>query len=94
MIHSLCGGKLRDNQIFDVAKVRFINNPLSGERPYWYKSSLHGLKEGDKVTAPFGKSEQAYIAVVIKIDKNVNEQNAPMVSAKTPYLIDIVSAQD
>lgn len=91
MIHSLCGGKLRDNQIFDVVKVKFINNPFSSARPYWFKSDIYGLKEGDKVVAPFGSGDQTYIAEVIRVDKNVNEQNTPIPSSKMQYLISIYS---
>lgn len=86
MIHSLAGGKLRDNSIFDIAKVKFINNPFALDRPYWYKSNISFLKEGDKVLAPFGKDEILYEAIVVRIDKNVNEQNAPFPASKMVYL--------
>ncbi|MBE5764218.1 MAG: hypothetical protein E7339_01275 [Clostridiales bacterium] len=82
MIHSLCGGKLRDNQSYDVVKIKFINNPLAGERPYWYKSALPLLKEGDTVLAPFGSGEREYEATVLRIDKNVNEQCLPIPASK------------
>ena len=87
MIHSLCGGKLRDNQIFDIVKVKFLNNPFAGERPYWYKSDIRDLKEGDKVIAPFGAKEEAFIACVIRVDRGVNEQNTPIPASKMQYLI-------
>ena len=86
MIHSLCGGKLRDNQIFDVVKVKFINNPMAGDRPYWYKSAIPLLKVGDIVFAPFGKDEREFEATVLRIDKNVNEQCLPMPSSKMAFV--------
>ena len=87
MIHSLAGGKLRDNQIFDVVKVKFINNPFALDRPYWFKSDLVDLKEGDLVLAPFLNNETLYEAKVIRIDKNVNEQNTPFPASKIKFLI-------
>lgn len=90
MIHSLCGGKLRDNQTFDVVKIKFVNNPLSGDRPYWYKSNLIGLKAGDKVLAPFGKNEQDFIAEVIRVDSAVNEQNCPFNPSKMSFIKEIL----
>lgn len=87
MIHSLAGGKLRDNQIFDVVKVKFINNPLALDRPYWFKSNLVDLKEGDVVFAPFSNDETLYEAKVIRIDKNINEQNTPFPASKMKFLI-------
>lgn len=86
MIHSLCGGKLRDNQIFDVVKVKFINNPMAGDRPYWYKSSIPLLKVGDILLAPFGKDEREFEATVLRIDKNVNEQCSPIPASKMLFV--------
>ena len=86
MIHSLCGGKLRDNQIFDVVKVKFISNPMAGERPYWYKSNIPLLKVGDIVLAPFGKDERVYEAEVLRIDKCVNEQCLPIPASKMSFI--------
>ena len=87
MIHSLCGGKLRDNQSLDIVKVKFINNPLALDRPYWYKSEIVGLKAGDKVIAPFGKSEEGFVAEVLRVDRGVNEQNCPFNTSKMQYII-------
>ena len=91
MIHSLCGGKLRDNAVFDVVKIKFTDNPLSGDRPYWYKSDIVGLKVGDNVLAPFGKNEQNYKAEVIRIDRAVNEQNCPFNPSKMLYISELIN---
>ena len=78
MIHSMCGGGLKDNRILSFAKVKFINNPLSEDRPYWYINNIKGLKAGDEVEAPFGKSGTKFKAVVLRVDYNVSEQTAPI----------------
>lgn len=78
MIHSMCGGGLKDNRILSFAKVRFLNNPLAEARPYWYINNIKGLKAGDEVNAPFGKSGMKFKATVLRVDDNVSEQTAPL----------------
>lgn len=82
MIHSMCGGALKDNKILSVVKVRFLNNPLSGERPYWYLNAITDLKQGEIVLAPFGKTQTLFKAEVIRVDNGVNEQSFPMPISK------------
>lgn len=82
MIHSLCGGGLKDNQILTVVKVKFTNNPLAQNRPYWYLTTIIGLSEGEEVLAPFGRDGQTFRAVVLRVDQAVNEQVLPMPLSK------------
>ena len=81
MIHSMCGGELKDNEVISFVKIEFIDNPLAEKRPYWYKSAVPGLTTGDKVLAPFGKNDLEYAAVVIRVDR-VSEQTPPMPVAR------------
>lgn len=77
MIHSMCGGGLKDNEILSFAKVTFDNNPLAENRPYWYKNSVRGLKAGDKVLAPFGRDGKDFVATVVRVDI-ASEQTPPL----------------
>jgi len=77
MIHSMCGGGLKDNEVLSFAKVVFDDNPVAGSRPYWYKSAVRGLKSGEKVLAPFGRDNAVYVATVIRVDE-ASEQTPPM----------------
>ncbi len=82
MIHQMCGGALKDNKILSVVKVKFINNPLCLDRPYWYLNEIVGLKQGELVLAPFGKNQTLYKAEVIRVDNGVNQQSFPMPISK------------
>lgn len=82
MIHSMCGGGLKDNKILSVVKIKFVNNPLSENRPYWYLNSIIDLKQGDIVLAPFSKNQTLYKAEVIRVDNGVNEQSFPIPFSK------------
>lgn len=81
MIHSMCGGGLKDNQVLTLAKIKFIDNPYAQDRPYWYICNIFGVKSGDTVTAPFnslGGAYNVYKATVLRVDSNVNEQTSPV----------------
>lgn len=82
MIHQMCGGGLKNNQVICVIKVKFLNNPLALDRPYWYLNEIVNLQQGEKVYAPFGKNETEYIAEVLRVDNGVNEQSFPMSISK------------
>lgn len=77
MIHSMCGGGLKDNEILSFAKVTFDDNPLAEKRPYWYKCAIIGLNVGEKVLAPFGKDGREYVATIVRVDR-ASEQTPPM----------------
>lgn len=81
MIHSLCGGRLKDNEILTVIKVKFLNNPMVDKnRPYFYICKIGDIKVGDKVLAPY--NENSYAAMVIRVDASVSEQTLPFPRSK------------
>ena len=73
MIHSLSGGVVRQKRYIDFAKVQLEDGGI-----YWYITELVGLQAGDKVLVPVGRNDDAAQAVVLRVDKNVNEQVAPV----------------
>ena len=73
MIHSLCGGVIRENGMFDFAKVTFAGE----ERPYWYLCPFPDAEAGRKVIAPFGRGDALRTGVIVRIERNVSEQAAP-----------------
>lgn len=80
MIHSMCGGGLKNNEILSFAKVKFTGENLpcgvDGERPYWFISEIPLLKAGDKVLAPAGAALVSCEAVVLRVDR-ASEQTPP-----------------
>ena len=82
MIHSLAGGELQIEKVFDVAKVKLLNN----NKIYFYICNQN-VKVGDKVLVPFGKFDDLTEAEILRIDKNVNSKNFPIKfeSLKTIY---------
>ena len=71
MIHSLAGGKMRDMDIVDFAKVELSTGEIR-----WFITDILDLKVGDLVRVPRGQDLET--ARVIKIEKNVNAQCAPV----------------
>jgi len=82
MIHSLSGGVMRDVQYVDFAKVE-----IEGEGIFWYINNIDGLKEGDKVIVPFGKSGQKVVGKVLRIDKSVSSQVSPIPFKHAKHII-------
>ncbi len=77
MIHSLSGGVIRENGYYDFAKVIFCDAPYN-DRPYWYLCPFFEAKEGDFVYAPVGKDGRLFRAQIVKMERSVNEQTAPV----------------
>lgn len=75
MIHSLAGGKLREQQLFDFAKLEFENNP---SQYFWYISEINDLRPNDYVLAPFGPLDELQKAKVVRVDKNILGTSAPL----------------
>ena len=76
MIHSLAGGVLSDNKKLDFAKVEILSDYYSGT--FWYITEIPNLKVGDVVVVPFGEREIFVEGKVLKIDKNISSQTAPI----------------
>lgn len=76
MIHSLAGGVLKDKKVFDFAKVEILDDYYSGV--FWYISKIKSLKENDIVLVPFKNGDLLLKAKVLRVDKNVREDCAPV----------------
>ena len=87
MIHSLAGGVIRDMKICDFAKVE-LSNGMREVR--WYINPFLQLKVGDKVLVPVGIKNDLVEAVVLKIERNVNEQVAPVPIKRAKEIFKII----
>ena len=85
MIHSLSGGVMKEKQVFDFAKVEILDDYYSGV--FWYVSTIKGLKENDIVLVPFKDGSITLKAKVLRVDKNVKEQNFPIPIKKLKNII-------
>jgi hypothetical protein len=68
MIHSLSGGVIAENGTHTFVKVIFSDDPLYGDRPYWYLCPFSGAKEGDHVLAAVGRRTGAE-GVILKVEE-------------------------
>lgn len=76
MIHSMAGGKISNVTYNDFAKVKITSGPYAGD--VYFFLSIPGIKVGDIVKVPLGKTNNLYDAQVLRIDKNVSSQMAPI----------------
>ena len=77
MIHSLAGGELKQNKTYDFAKVVILDG-LHKNETFWYVCNLPNINEDDVVIVPVGKNNLLVKAKVIRIDKNISQQTAPI----------------
>lgn len=77
MIHSMAGGEIGKVSYSDYAKVQITQGNLAG-KIFWYKSTIPNLDVGDDVIIPFGANNMRIAGKVVKIDKNVSSQVAPI----------------
>ena len=73
MIHSMSGGVLSDYGSYTFVKLKFDGD----ERPYWYICEFD-VEDGDRVSAPFGVGGLSQPATVIKVERGVSAQVAPI----------------
>ena len=73
MIHSMSGGILDEYGSYTFVKIVFDGD----DRPYWYISDFD-VEDGDRVTAPFGASSVGKPATVVRVERNVSGQVAPV----------------
>lgn len=85
----MAGGKLGDLEFSDWAKVQLLQGNLSG-KIFWYKSNFSELKLNDEVLVPFGNDNLKVLGKVVKIDKMVSNQNAPVPSSKAKSIAKIL----
>ncbi len=76
MIHSLAGGKIQNLKYADFVKVQIITPPFVNDI-YWY-IAMGTEKVGDTVVVPIGKNNTLVQGKVLRIDKNVSSQVAPV----------------
>ena len=86
MIHSLSGGILKQNATYNFAKVELVESCFKGN-VFWYILNIDNVKENDFVLVPFGQNNTLIKAVVKRIDKNVNEQVAPINIKSAKYIL-------
>ena len=72
MIHSLAGGELKEYSRFDIAKVEYLDTQ---ERAFALVACPN-IVENDLVIVDFNGQERE--ARVLRVDKNVYEQNFPI----------------
>ncbi len=87
MIHSCAGGIVADNKKMDFAKVEV----LADGKVCWYVTNIPLLKEGDFVSVPYGVLDTPTKAKVIRVDKNVSNQVAPISVSKAKEIYGIWS---
>ncbi len=88
MIHSCAGGVYKESNYEDYAKVQIVDEGEVKGKIIWYKSNISDLQVGDIVLVPYGKNNHQFFAMVLKVDKNVNEQVAPIPSKIAKYIIE------
>lgn len=76
MIHSLAGGKMKDLQMCDLAKVEYTAGAHQGQIG-WYINNIFDLKIGDIVIVPIDHINNT-TAKVLKIEHNISSQTAPI----------------
>lgn len=74
MIHSCAGGIVANNKKMDFVKVEIV----SDETVCWYVTKLPFLQVGSFVNVPYGKLDTPTKAKVLRVDKNVSNQTAPI----------------
>ena len=87
MIHSLSGGILREKKKYDFAKVEILSDYYTGV--YWYISNIKNLKENDIVLVPFKNGEITLKAKVLRVDKNILEDCAPISVKRAKEIISV-----
>lgn len=63
MIHSLSGGVIKEN-----GRHTFVKVEVDGA-PYWYLSPTSAVKEGMRVSVPFGKSGIPREGIVLRTEE-------------------------
>lgn len=89
MIHSLSGGQLKINKNFDFAKVEILEGE-STSLSFWFISPFKDLKEGQIVVVPLGRENKEVRGKVLRIDRNVNEQNGPFPVKRMKKIVNIL----
>lgn len=82
MIHSTAGGKLKEYSYYDIAKVKYLDT----EQVAFVLCPIKEVMENDLVEV-----ENEFEARVLRIDRNVFEQNFPMKISRLKKITKIIS---
>lgn len=82
MIHSTAGGKLKEYSYYDIAKVKYLEN----EQVAFVLCPIKEVKENNLVEV-----ENEFKAKVLRIDRNVYEQNFPIKISRLKKITKIIS---
>ena len=77
MIHSLAGGKIKDLDFADFAKVEILDGEAQGKIS-WYITNILDLNVEDTVLVPVGLNNTQTPAKVLKIERNLSSQVSPI----------------
>lgn len=88
MIHSLAGGKIQNLRYADFVKVQIITPPFTNEI-YWY-IAIGTENVGDTVVVPIGKNNTQVQGRVLRIDKNVSSQVAPVPISRVKKVVRVL----
>ena len=89
MIHSMAGGKIQDVSFSSWAKVELLQGNLTG-KIFWFKSPFVSLKVGDEVIVPFGPNNLKVLGKVVRIDRAVSSQVAPVPEKRAKSILKIL----
>mgnify|MGYP001024746041 FL=1 len=82
MIHSTAGGKLKEYSYYDIAKVKYKGT----DQAAFVLCPIKEVKENDLVEV-----ENEFKARVIRVDRNVYEQNFPFKIKRLKKITKIIS---
>lgn len=86
----MAGGRLGNLEYSDYAKVEILQGNLRGKM-MWYKSTFVDLELNDEVIIPFGNNNMKVLGKVVRIDRAVSSQNAPIPASKAKSIIRILN---
>lgn len=84
MIHSMAGGIIRDIEYHDYAKVEVLEG-LNTKRLFWFINDIYNLAVGDEVLVQIDGLNT--MAKVVRIDKNVGADVAPISPKRAKHII-------
>lgn len=84
MIHYMGGGVLSEYGSYTFVKAVFDADEQ--KRPYWFVAEFD-VDEGDRVLAPYGAAGLGKPATVVKVERNVSGQVAPVPPKRARRLI-------
>ena len=84
MIHSMAGGIIKDIEYHDYAKVEIVEG-LNTKKLFWFINDIYNLAVGDEVLVQIDGLNTR--AKVVRIDKNVGSDVAPIGPKRAKHII-------